>query len=333
MPHRSRPDVRTPARSHDPDRRTTRPIRLAERTRAAVAARHGLVTKTELRLDGMSDGAIKALVVRDVLTPEQPGVYRVPGSNPSFESRCAAVCLAVRDAVITGPAAARLWGFRHVFEVSVPEVSTAAPNVRRASVHDRGPGRDAADVTERADGIRLTTPGRTWFDCARFMTDEKFELLTSWVVEHHALPNELHAVARRLDTRGRPGAGRVHRVLSYRSGWQRPAESDCEHKVVRALRRRGFTGLAGSDRIELLGGHLVHVTAADRSARWAVEVDHVGWHGGRFTPTRLRARDRRIREAGWEVVHTTDRDLRRNFRAVIWRLADSLTDRRQHDAA
>ena len=41
------------------------------------------------------------------------------------------------------------------------------------------------DIVQRADGIRVASPPRAWFDCARDVDDEHFERLTEWVLDHH----------------------------------------------------------------------------------------------------------------------------------------------------
>ena len=229
------------------------------------------------------------------------GVYLIASAPLTFEARCAAACLADSEAVVTGPAAARLWEFRHVFRPSVPEVLvrhdrtpiTSGVVLRRTNVLS------AEDVVERADGIRVASPPRAWFDCASHLDDARFEMLTEWVLDHHVGISVLFHTVRRLEARGRPGLARVHRVLSQRPAWQKPAQSGLETRVLRALRRGGVTRLANQHPIRLPNGVVIHADVADPSIGWAVEIDHVTWHGGRFEAQRDKARDRQARKAGW----------------------------------
>jgi hypothetical protein len=87
-----------------------------------VARRHGVVTANELIADGFPHRAITHHVATGALIRVHNGVYRFATSPDTFESRCAAACLADPNAIITGVAAARLWSFRHVWTADVPHV-------------------------------------------------------------------------------------------------------------------------------------------------------------------------------------------------------------------
>ena len=62
-------------------------------------------------------------------------LLRVATSPDTFESRCVGACAADSQVVITGAAAARLWGFRHVFRPDSPIVLvTGKGGVGKSSV-------------------------------------------------------------------------------------------------------------------------------------------------------------------------------------------------------
>lgn len=301
----------------------------------AVAARHGIVTAEDLLTEGVSRHQVKRLVRIGALLTIHRGVYRVATSPESFESRCAAACLADPQAVVTGPAAGRLWGFRYVRCEGVPDVLVA---------HDRTPITRGVrlrrtnvlpeeHVVTRDDGIRLASPPRAWFDCARHLRDDSFEMLTEWVLDRHARVPTLWRTTRQLAARGRPGLARVQRVLSRRATWQRPADSALELRVLRALERQGVTSLVRQHPIRLSNGSLIHADAADPDIRWAVEVDHVTWHGGRFEAQRDKARDRAARRVGWQVERVTDQALDDDFDGEIADLVATYRDRRQEHRA
>jgi hypothetical protein len=215
-----------------------------------AATRHGVLTATDMLDDGISRHAISHLTQERILKRQHNGVYRIASSPQTFEARCVAACLADDEAVVTGPAAARLWEFRHVFRPNVPDILvrhdrtpiTTGVTLRRTNVLE------PEDFVLRSDGIRIASPPRAWFDCASQITDEKFEMLTEWVLDHHAPIATLYRTVQRLDTQGRNGLARVHRVLSQRENWQKPAQSGLEVKVLKALRRAGVTGLVTSIR-------------------------------------------------------------------------------------
>jgi hypothetical protein len=293
---------------------------LAER----VARAHGIVDEHELKTDGIGDNSIRRFVRRGSLIRIHQGVFRMATSPDTFHARCVAACRADPSVVVGGVAAANLWEFRHVFRVSVPTILVE---------HDRTPiARGVqlrrtnllppSDVVERADGIRVSSPPRTWFDCGWEIDDERFERLTEWVLDHHSTLPTLWSMTRRMSKRGRPGAARVNRVMSQRSDWQRPAGSGIELDVIQALRGRGVGPLVQQFALKLPNGIVIHPDAADPAARWAVEVDHVTWHGGRFETQRDKSRDRNARRMGWQVDRVTDLELKQDFRGSIDELHD-----------
>jgi hypothetical protein len=290
----------------------------------SISQRHGIVTDAQLAADGVERHSRRRLVTAGLLVAVHQGVYRVATSPDTFESRCAAACAADPTAVISAVAGARLWEFRHVFRTERPTVLVA---------HDRTPithgvllrrtnrlGQD--EIVERGDGIRIASPPRVWFDCARDVDDAHFERLTEWVLDRHATVPTLWRQARMLTQRGRPGLARVNRVMSQRSDWQRPAGSGLELQVLDALERRGVGPLVRQFPLHLRTGSVIHPDGADPEIKWAVEVDHVTWHGGRFDAQRDKGRDRNARRIGWQVERVTDQELAEDFDGAIDELVD-----------
>lgn len=258
----------------------------------SIAVRHGIVGRQQLIDDGWSRHQIGDAIRRGELVVCHPFVYRLRTSPATFESACVAACTADPSLVVTGPAAGRLWRFRHISYDGPPIVLTD---------HDRNPVAggvivrrtnvlDDTDRVVRPDGIVVANPVRTWFDCARSVDDRTFEAITEWVLDHHATVPTLWAMVRRTSARGRPGLARARRVMSQRSDWQRPAGSKLELQVLRALQAAGLPELVRQHPIRLPNGIVIHPEAADPSIRWALEVDHVTWHGGREAAQRDTAR-------------------------------------------
>lgn len=302
---------------------------------ARVSQRYGIVTTDDLLADGFTPNSVRRLVTDGVLVGQHSGVYRLASSPDSFEARCVAACAGDPSVVITGAAAARFWGFRHVFRPELPIVMfehdrrplNSGVKVRRTNVLE------PEDWIQRTNGIRVAAPPRAWFDCARDLDDERFEMLTEWVLDHHASVPTLWGMRRRLNQRGRPGLARVNRVLSKRATWQRPADSGLEYRVIAALERRGITGLVRQHPILLPDRVTVHPDGALPDIRWAVEVDHVTWHGGRLDAQRDKGRDRKLRRVRWQVDRVTDVELAEHFDATIDELVDLITFRRLELAA
>lgn len=289
-----------------------------------IATRHGAVTKPELLANGLSENSIRRLVGNGSLVVLHQHVYRMSTSADTFELRCAAACLADPHLVVTGIAAGRLWEFRHIPTARLPIVLiehfrtslSAGVVVRRTNQLAN------EDIVRRPDSIRLASPPRAWFDCARDLDDEHFERLTEWVLDKHCTAPTLWLTLRRLDQQGRPGLARAKRVLSQRPTWQKPAGSGLELRVLRALEAAGVPTLARQFPIKLGNGFVIHPDGAVPHLRWAVEVDHVTWHGGRLDAQYDKTRDRQLRRVGWSVERVTDAELRENFRGTVGELAE-----------
>jgi hypothetical protein len=304
---------------------------LAER----VAQRHGIVTADELIEHGFTANTIRRQVTSAALIRVHDGVFRTAVTLATFESECAAACIADDRIVITGVAAARLWKFHHCWLPEHPIVMTD---------HDRSPITTGVkmrrsnrlpptDWVDRPDGIRVAAPPRAWFECGRDLHDEKYEMLTEFMIDRYCGIPTLWRTAQRLCARGRDGSARVRRVLSQRDVWQKPAGSGLELRVLKALEAAGVPTLVRQYRITLPNGIVIHCDGAIPAARWAVEVDHVTWHGGRSNAQRDKSRDRQLRKMRWHVDRVTDIELHDDFAGTIREVVDLYHDRRRALAA
>ena len=110
--------------------------------------------------------------------------------------------------------------------------------------------------------------------------------------------------------------------MSQRSDWQKPANSGLELKVFKALEARGVGPLVRQHPLRLYNGVLIHPDVAVPEIRWAVEADHVTWHGGPFDAQADKARDRQAQRIRWQVDRVTDLELNESFAATIDDLVD-----------
>ncbi len=290
----------------------------------------GVVTSAELFASGLTPSQVRRLVTDRLLVRIHDGVYRCATHPDTLEARCIAACRADAELVLTGPTGGKLWGLRRV---RAHPLVTAMRPVGRAStlggvLVKRTSVLTAEDIVHRPNGIRLASPPRTWFDLADWVDDGSFVSITEQVLERHCELATLWRTRRRLAARGRNGLARVNRVLSTRAAWQRPAQSDLELQVLLALQRRGIE-LVRQQSLLLRNGIRIHFDGADPAIRWALEVDHVTWHGGRFEDARDTGRDRQARLCGWQVERVTDAALALDFDGEIDILAELHRHRRE----
>jgi very-short-patch-repair endonuclease len=283
-----------------------------------VSRRHGIVTTDELLADGHTRNSVRWKLEHGGLVAVHKGVFRMGTSPDTFESRCAAACLADPAAIVTGVAAARLWAFRHTWRPEVPYVLVGHGQtpITHGVMLRRSNEIDPTDRVRRSDGIVVASPPRAWFDCARDLDDERFERLTEWVLDNHAPLATLWRTTRRLQRKGRPGLARVNRVMSRRSDWQKPAGSGLELRVLQAPERHGVK-LVRQYALTLPSGQIIHPDGADPSIKWALEIDHSSWHAGRHDAQRDKVRDRGLRLIDWQVDRVTDYELDDDFEATI----------------
>ena len=286
-----------------------------------VADSYGVVTDDQLRELDISVKQRKALVADGVLVTEFDRVYRVAAVPPTLLSRSLAVCLARDDAAITGRAAGRLWDLRRMgpidrIEVRLPHFAQtlSGPDIllRRCNVLDE------VDVVTRADGIRVVSPPRLLFDLGAVVDDLDLESVIEQVLDRGwvTMPT-LFATGRRLCHPSRPGSDRFARVVQSRPTWMKPADSHLEVELYDRLRVAGVNGLERQFPITLPTGVTVHADIAVPELSWAIEVDHVTWHGGRIASRDDKARDRLVRKVDWQVDRVTDDEIRHQLPALV----------------
>lgn len=299
--------------------------------------RHGVVADPELRDLGVTIDQRERLVADGLLVRMFDGVYRMASTPESLEGWCLAACLADSRAVITGRACGRLAGLRRMgndptIDVRVPHYSNTltGPNIRLRRCNILDP----EHVAIRPDGIRVVSPARLAFDLGAVMTDLDLESVIEQMLDRGwCTMCELHEMAHRMYHPRRPGSKRYVRVIQSRPAWMKPADSHQEVQLLDALRRRGVTGLVRQHPITLETGITVHPDLAVPELRWAIEVDHVTWHGGRVDAQQDKQRDRGLRRLDWAVERVIDEEIDRNLAGVVDELLALLDQRRRQLAA
>ena len=249
-----------------------------------------------------------------------PGTYRLAGAPRTPAQAAALACAAGPDVVVSHVSAGRVWRFRRLGPDRQLHVLIAGQNHRRLpdTILHRSHRIDAVDVIERPDGIRVTSPPRTVFDLASTFDDERLESIIEQVA-HDGLATipTLVATGVRLRQRGRNGSARYGRVLQSRPAWLKPADSDLELVVERAIIAAGLPRPLRQEPIRLHTGAVIRPDFYWPSAAQVLEIDHVTWHGGKVDLTEDKRRDRLLRRLGINSNRVTDEDVRDRLPAVI----------------
>lgn len=283
---------------------------------------HGIAASSELRALGLSEKHRRMLLSAGVLEELFEGVYHLVSSPVDFEARCAAVCAADLSLAISCYSAGKLAGLRKCNSprIHVTTGRVTKPLGRGVIVH-RTDSLVPADIVVRNDGIRVTTPQRTFFDQARHVDDLTLISLGEQILDLKlATADELRATVARLAVPGRPGGARAQRVMGARGNGP-AADSDDEVRLLHALHRHGMDAFVRQPPVRLLDGGVVHPDLGDPVARFYIEVDHHTWHSSAASVAYDKARDRKVRLTGAAVERVTDDAIATDLAEVVNELA------------
>jgi len=231
--------------------------------------------------------------------------------NPSDSKRRALIALtgAPHDCVVVGLSAAAIWG------MPLPPASAQVLKGGPVSLSRRG----AATATRRAkvdghsidipanhvaflDSLTLTTPARTWVDCAALLSPDHLLAMGDWALGQGLVTlNEMTSIV--AWARTRRGVVRAREVLPWiRTGVESPQESRLRWNVVACELPEPDI----NPEIVLPGARVVRLDLAYKGLRIGLEFDGE-WHLG--TQEHDAERRRQLEKAGWRVIVATKEDL------------------------
>jgi hypothetical protein len=305
---------------------------------AELTARHGVTTTSRLARLGIGRRTIDTLKQRGRLRLAGQGVLVSTTWPDTFEHRMAVACAAT-GGVVCFPTAGIVWQLRKT--PRRPDIHVAVPEGRRI---DPLPGvvikrtclLPECDVVRRDDGIAITTPPRTAFDAAWWLSNDDLEsLLEDGLYRGYFVLPTLRALARRTRCRGRPGSARFGEVLDSREFGVKPVASDYELRLERALRKRGFPPLERQCRIQLGDGSVIHPDLGLPAQGFYIEVDHRYWHDGRLDSDYDCRRDLEVEALGHHVERVSDVAIDRHLDATVdalWTIWQGLLRSQMHEA-
>jgi very-short-patch-repair endonuclease/predicted transcriptional regulator of viral defense system len=265
-----------------------------------AAQQHGVVGRGQLIEMGLGGNAIDRRLRQGRLHRLHPGVYAVGHSAIRQEGRWMAAVLACgKRAVLSHRAAAALWGIRQPWggriDVTVPRKSGSNERIQRhcSILPD--------DEMTSQLGIPVTSVPRTIWDLAVVVSVDSVESALRQS-EYLQLHDRLSLRDLLVRYAGHPGARAVRTCLRRRA--ELPAgrpRSPLEERFIPFLRSHRLPRPRLNAWIQA-GEGWVEVDCLWVEQRLVVELDGFAGHGTRTAFRDDRARDRRLRAAGYEVV-------------------------------
>ncbi|HVW81198.1 MAG TPA: type IV toxin-antitoxin system AbiEi family antitoxin [Mycobacteriales bacterium] len=285
------------------------------------ALRHHPFTTSTAREHGVSSSALQGSAWRHVFRE----VWCHANLPDTRENRLAAVRLVLAEhAFVCGPTAAWLYGI-DIQDRRSDLVWVGFPNGRRRRQRSGCFVRELTvletDLAE-VNGVRLTTPVRTVFDCARWLALVEAVVVAD-ALAHAGLITREELAAYSSEHRRIRNVRQVDRVLEL---IEPASESPMETRVRLLLVRAGLPAPVAQHRVRGADGHFVaRLDLAYPDALVAVEYD------GSFHWQQRRADDRRreeLRALGWTVLVVSAEDYFQAPDALVARVRRALTSAR-----
>lgn len=283
----------------------TRPV---DRRIAEIAARqHGVVGRGQLLALGLREDAIDGRLRRGSLHRVHAGVYAVGHDDLRQLGRwMAAVLASGAAAVLSHRSAAALWGVRPVgamIEVTAPRKTRSTASIRRHR------SLLPADEITTYEGVPVTTVPRTIFDLAATEAAHVPEAALREAEylrldDRLSLPRLLERYPCRAGSRTiRACLARRRETVGHSRSWLEEVFLPFldEHRLVRPPRINAWVQV---------GERRFQVDCLWPQIKAIVELDGFASHGTRSAFGEDRARDRRLRTAGYTVTRVAPEQIR-----------------------
>ncbi|MEV4421369.1 type IV toxin-antitoxin system AbiEi family antitoxin domain-containing protein [Patulibacter sp. NPDC049589] len=272
---------------------------------AAVLARrqHGVISRSQLRSLGFSDGQVDRAIAAGRLHPVHRGVFALGHDRLSATGRISAAVLACGAGAAAGyRSAAAIWSVRPSSNPRVEVVIPRRSALSRSGIVVHCHAAVEPDEVTTLDGVPVTTVGRTMLDTAAVLGRDPLRsaIKQAEVLRLFDLFEVRKLLARHPRHRGARALGEVLR------SWTDPARtrSDLELEFLAVCARHGLPRPLMNGTFE---GLEIDALFPDHGV--AVELD-----GGRFHENPLQRDDdyekrARLEAAGWRFVAFTSRQV------------------------
>jgi very-short-patch-repair endonuclease len=325
MARRARPDPPFHCAETSGFRSILRAETADQRVLAIASHQYALIALTQARALGMTEWAVRRRVQAGWWREVLPRVYLVGGapSGPQ-QAVMASVLWAGGGSVASHETAAWIWGFEaglpERIHVSVP--ARRAPRSASVVVHRTGA---LADVDrDEVAGIPVTSAARTVLDNAGELDDESLLAAVEYGLDKGLYRTSfLSWRLEELGGKGRPGSGRLRRLLAERGTGVAALEYRLEVKTWRLL----ISGGLPRPRRQLpvrVDGRVYRLDFAWPEHRTGIECDGYDVHGGRRAFDRDRDRLAELGSLGWRILPVTWDALTRRPETVLRWVSRSL---------
>ena len=285
-----------------------------------IAARqHGVVARSQLIAAGISQNRIEYRLECGVLTSLYRGVYEVRSASGPRTRELAAVLATGAGGFVSHRAAAAVLEFLPPLPAAAPvEISTlrdvriggAAIRIHRVS------GLESDEVMVR-EGLPLTSPARTIIDLAGVCGSRDLERALRTALRRELVtPVDLEVLLARYPRRA--GRGRLRALM----------EADEDPAFVRSEAERRFHDLVRGAGLPRPKTNVVvegfEVDFLWPHERLIIEVDGRAYHDGDHAFETDRARDAVLMAAGYRTMRVTWRQIVREPRQLLVKLAQAL---------
>ena len=280
---------------------------------------HGLVTRTQLLEGGLSASTVDYRIKSGRLRPIHRGVYQVgPLEAPRYREMAAALACGP-GAIVSHRSAAGLWQMLPPpgRDAPVDVIIRTDERRKRPGIRMHRPGGVEPGEIAELEGIPVTSPVRTLFDLSSAVHPRDLERALARA-EREGLANRFQLVEQADRWCGRVGIPAL-RALLQAEGAPALTRSEAEDRLLELLEE---SSLPRPETNVAVQGH--EVDFFWRTERVAVEVDGFAYHSSTDRFERDRLRDAELSASGVQVVRLTWRQLVKEPKAVLVRLAQTL---------
>jgi very-short-patch-repair endonuclease len=281
--------------------------RVIERLEALAEAHHGVATRAQALAAGFTPAEIGGLLRVGRIVATARGVYRFPGSVPTWRQRLTIAAYAAGDGAVaaglSAPAVWRLPGYHEgPIEILQHRGRSARPQVGRLRQTAFLPVRHVTEF----DGIPVLRPSRMLFDiCGRVHPGRAERTVDNALAMDLVSVAKLEVVLAECAVRGRPGSAVLRALLDVRGEGYVPPASELEALVCAVL---DAAGLERPVRQREVGGTMAPVGRVDLAyptARFLIEADSKRHHSSWLDVVADRQRDAKLTAAGFIILRVT----------------------------